>query len=655
MQKTIFVLFCFLTSYLTFAQIIPRSGRGVDSNQFRQDTAAFPQEKKIKLLGTTTYKDYKVISFKYDTTYVDTTLSQMKYHKLNYLRKDDFELLPFHNQGQTFNRLGYTFDLVNLYPEFGARAKHYNYYGMRDINYYRVATPTTELMYRSGLEQGQVLDALFTANTSKRLNFSIAYKGLRSLGKYRTTLSSHGNMRLTTNYQTANNAYHLRAHIVAQDLTNDENGGLTEESLINFINDDSNFSDRARLTTNFNDAENLLRGNRYFLEQDYKIWQKKDSLDQTKSYLKIGALLNYERKHYDYRQTNAFSGFGDSFNSTINDTSENTAFLSQAFIALKAPVVLGELKFRAEYYDFEHGFNNIVILNNETIPNQLKGNTVAIGGSWKTRLKRFNIEADASTIVTGDLTGNAISAQASYQQDSLFTFRAKIINNNRAPNFNFLLNQSNYLAYNWQNNFRNEITRSILFDFKSDRLLHASAQITQLDNYTYFSDTTAVNTQPLPMQATETVNYLKIKVGKDLRIGKIGFDNTLMYQKVTDGSSIFRVPEFVTRSSLYFADKLFKGDPLYIETGVTLKYFTKFYANAYNPVLSEFHLQNQQEIGGYPVLDFFLNAQIQRTRLYFKLEHFNAGLGSTNDHFSAPLHPYRDFVFRFGLVWNFFI
>ena len=161
MQKTIFVLFCFLTTCLSFAQIIPRPDRGV-SNQFRQDTAAFPQEKKIKLLGNTTYKDYKIISFDYDTTYVDTTLSQMKYHRLNYIRKDDFELLPFHNQGQTFNRLGYSFDQINLYPEFGARAKHYNYYNTRDIQYYRVATPTTELMYRSGLEQGQVLDALFT-------------------------------------------------------------------------------------------------------------------------------------------------------------------------------------------------------------------------------------------------------------------------------------------------------------------------------------------------------------------------------------------------------------------------------------------------------------------------------------------------------------
>ena len=510
-------------------------------------------------------------------------------------------------------------------------------------------------MYRSGLEQGQVLDALFTANTSKRLNFSIAYKGLRSLGKYRTSLSSHGNMRITANYQTKNNAYNLRTHIAAQDLTNDENGGLTDESIISFEVDDSNFSDRARLTTNFNDGQNLLRGNRYYLEHDYKIWQRKDSLNNTKSYLKVGAISNYERKHYDYRQTSAYSGFGESFNTTINDTSENTIFKTQAYIALKAPVVLGEVKFKTDYYDFEHRYNSVVVINGQTIPNSLNGNTIALGGEWKTRLKKFNIDADVSTILSGDLTGNYIKASASYEQDSLFTFTGTFINNNRSPNFNFLLNQSSYLAYNWKNDFRNEITRSLVFDLKSDKLLNATAQITQLDNYTYFSDTTSTNTQPLPMQASETINYLKIKVSKDLKIGKFGFDNTIMYQKVANGSDVFRVPEFVTRNSIYFADHLFKGDPLYLETGVTFKYFSKYFANAYNPVLSEFHLQNEREIGGYPVLDFFINAQIQRTRLYFKFEHFNSSLGSSNDYYAAPIYPYRDFVFRFGLVWNFFI
>ena len=659
MLKSVFVLFCLLTCFFSFAQIIPRPDRG-NGGQFRQDSTAFSKEKKIKLSGKTTFKDYKIISYKHDTTYVDTTLSQLKYHKFNFIRKDDFELLPFHNQGQTFNNLAYAFNKVSLYPEIGARAKHFNYYSTEDIDYYRVATPTTELMYRTGIEQGQVLDALFTANTSRRFNFSIAYKGLRSLGKYRTALSSHGNLRMTSNYQTKDNAYNLRAHITAQDLTNQENGGLTQESVTNFENDDSNFSDRARLETNFNNAENLLRGNRYFLEHDYKIWQRKDSSNNTLSYLKIGNILNYERKHYDFRQTAAYEeGFGTSFNTSIDDTSENTSFKGQAYVALKSPIVLGEVTFKTEYYDFEHGYNNIVILDdgvNETvIPNRLKGNTIAVGGTWKTQLKKFNIDADVSSIISGGLTGNYVKASASYVQDSLFTFTGTFLHNNRAPNFNFLLNQSSYLAYNWKNDFRNEITRSLLFDFRSHKLLNASAQITQLDNYTYFSDTTAVNTQPFPMQADETINYLKVKLSKDLKIGKFGFDATVMYQKVANGNAIFRVPEFVTRNSIYFADHLFKGDPLYLQTGVTLNYFTKYFANGYNPVLAEFHLQNEQEIGGYPVLDFFINAQIQRTRLYFKLEHFNAGFGNTNDYYAAPLYPYRDFVFRFGLVWNFFI
>jgi hypothetical protein len=127
-----------------------------------------------------------------------------------------------------------------------------------------------------------------------------------------------------------------------------------------------------------------------------------------------------------------------------------------------------------------------------------------------------------------------------------------------------------------------------------------------------------------------------------------------MYQNVSQGSSVFRVPELVTRNTLYFSDFLFKGDPLYLQTGVTFNYFTEYLANSYNPLLAEFYLQNEQKIGGYPVLDFFINAQIKRTRLYLKAEHFNANF-STPNYYTAPTHPYRDFVIRFGVVWNFFI
>jgi len=92
---------------------------------------------------------------------------------------------------------------------------------------------------------------------------------------------------------------------------------------------------------------------------------------------------------------------------------------------------------------------------------------------------------------------------------------------------------------------------------------------------------------------------------------------------------------------------------MYLQTGVTLKYFTSYSADAYNPVLGEFYSQGQEELGGFPILDIFINARVQQTRIFFKAEHFNSSF-SDNNFYSAPNYPYRDFVIRFGLVWNFF-
>jgi hypothetical protein len=93
---------------------------------------------------------------------------------------------------------------------------------------------------------------------------------------------------------------------------------------------------------------------------------------------------------------------------------------------------------------------------------------------------------------------------------------------------------------------------------------------------------------------------------------------------------------------------------LYLQTGFGVKYFSKFYMNGYDPLLSELYVQNEKEIGEFPIIDFFINAKIQQTRLYFKFEHFNSSFTGYN-YYSAPNYPYRDFTFRFGLVWNFFM
>lgn len=664
MKKLVFILI--LVPYCLFSQIRPLSmekTKALKQGQFSNrldnnnslDSLSNKAAFKVALSEKTTYKDYKKISFAKDTVYIDTTLTIKKDYKFNYLRKDAFELIPFHNQGQTFNKLGYKFDKENLYPNLGASAKQFNFYEVEDIAYYQVATPFTELAYRKGLEQGQSLDALITVNLNKSTNFSLEYKGLRSLGKYRHSLASHENLRLTHSYESKNKKYQVRSHLTAQEIFNEENGGLLDVSILNFEGNIEDFKDRGRLETHFTDADNLLRSNRYYIDHSYNLIVNKDSIS-TKFKIKLGHVFTYKTKHYQYGQVTKDSiYFGESFTSKISDASHLTELYNQLNVNVDSDKILGSLLLFVENYQSNIRFNNRVTINNALIPQNRKEAVFSAGANWHTSYKSIAIRAKAATTISGNLRGNFIKAIAIYKKDSLLTLKATILNNSKSPNYNFLINQSDYQAYNWNNtDFKNELTNTLLFELKSNKLLNASAQITQLNNYTYFNKP-AVDKQTKPEQYDGTVNYLKIKASKSISYKWFTIDNTVMYQKVAAGASVFKIPELVTRNTLYYSNSIFKKKPMYIQTGVTFKYFTKYYANSYNPLLSEFYLQDQVEIGNYPMLDVFINARVRNMRLFVKAEHINTLISNKRNYYAAPNYPYRDYTLRFGIVWNFFM
>ena len=177
------------------------------------------------------------------------------------------------------------------------------------------------------------LDSFFTLNFSKRLNVSIAYTGLRSLGKYRAALVSQGNFRTTFHYETKKGQYKIRGHIATQDILHEESGGLTPEALRAFIDDDPNFSDRARLDVNLEDTENFLEASRVYLEQEYQLLTSKDSANQKDfTNLKIGHVLESSREAYEFRQGSPTSFIGTTnFSGTIRDGVKNAFFKNQFF------------------------------------------------------------------------------------------------------------------------------------------------------------------------------------------------------------------------------------------------------------------------------------------------------------------------------------
>jgi len=654
MNKLVFILFFFLIGNTVFSQ--DRSSlkkrkqlsSNVNSNRLDMDSLSSRSSKQAVKNDKAKIQDYLIITQKNDTIQVDTILSIYKDYKFNYLQRDDFELLPFSNMGQTYNTLSHDFKYSSLIPGIGASAKHFNYMDVNDINYYRVPTPFTELMYKTAFEQGHVLDAFFTVNISNQFNFSIAYKGMRSLGKYQHILSSTGNFRFTTNYNSKNNRYKLRTHLVKQDILNQENGGISDEDLIGFESGDPEFIDRSLFDPIFENAQNNLEGKRFHMDQSYVLFQR-DSLNSNQ--ISIGNLLTFEDKYYHFTQDSNDPFFGDAFvSSSISDKSTFENFYTE-FNARYLNKTLGAFKASLGYNNYNYGYNSLVILNNQTITNRLLGDVLSFGAAYKNKIGALDINGEVGFNITGDLEGNFINGDVSYMFNDDIEAKAGININSKAPDFNFQLFQSDYLSYNWQNNFRNQQTKQLAIALKSKKYGSLQLDYNTIGNYLYFAKNEGASVKPF--QHDGTLNYIRVKFSNEISYKKFALNNTILFQNVFDGDEVLNVPQLVTRHSFYYTNEFFKK-ALFLQTGLTFSYFSSYSMNAYDPLLAEFYTQNTTEIGDFPRIDFFINAKISQARIYLKAEHLNSSF-TGYDYYSAPNYPYRDFTVRFGIVWNFFL
>ena len=642
------ILISLLFSLASFSQITTR-GKGLKTDQ--NLTRNIDSLKKSKPIKTASFDKYKIITLQKDTTFVDTSLTLAKDYKFNYIRKDLFGLLPFANEGQTYLVLDNSLNSYTSFPKIGFSGKHFNYLEVEDINYYSVATPVSDLYYKTVMARGQSVDALIALNTSERFNFSLAYRGLRSDGKYINQLTSNGNFRFTSSYFSKNKKYFINLHYVGQDLFNEENGGIT--TINDFENGNPEFKNRTRLEVYLNDASSFLKGKRAFINHDYKLIQS------SSNNLKVTHQFNYEYKLFEYNQQTLASQvngqsikrFGDAYvTGGIKDKAHYNRTYNQLGLAFEN-ITLGNFRFFAEDFQFNYYFDKVLILDSGVVPNKISNTINTIGGQYEYKKNKWDGHFVFSNSVSTTPMTN-LDLQLHYKLNQKNALRFNYQNSNKIPDHIYNLHQSEFIAYNWYNDFKNEKINAMEV-MAITQWLTASVQLNAFDDYLYFSNDTSPEQQLIsPKQYTNTIKYLSVKLARDIQLGKFGLDNTILFQQVDQEDDILNVPQIVTRNTLYFNDYFFKK-ALYVQTGVTFNYFTQYYANDYNPVIAQSFIQNQKEIGGFPMFDFFINGRIRQTRLFLKAEHFNSSF-SGNKYYTGPNYPYRDFTIRFGLVWNFF-
>ena len=644
----------FLYSFFLFSITIFSQGRNLQmSGGSGNDSINSKSNNKKEVVKKGTYDQYRIISLQKDTTYVDTSLTIKKEYEYNYLRKDIFGLLPFANEGQTYTVLDFGLKNFTSFPEIGFSGKQFNYLGVNDINYYSVATPVTELYFKTVMEQGQSVDAFITVNTSERFNMSVAFKGLRSLGKYINQLSSTGNFRFTSSYNTLNKRYYLNFHFTGQDFLNGENGGIS--SIEDFESGDGAFANRARLDVYLKDAKSFMKGKRYFFDHNFRINSKNEDNN-----LYLTHQFNYETKFFEYNQKTVPSTvnnaiiyrFGDSYvTSDINDQTRYNRMYNKVG-AIYENSLLGKFQFFVEDFRYNYYYDKILILDSGTIPSSLNDKINTVGGQYDYRKNKWNGTFTYSNSISNQPMSN-FDAKLNYKfnDKNEFVFQYQMLN--KIPDHIYNLYQSSFVAYNWYNDFKNEKINNIEATAKT-QWLDASLQLSSIKDHLYFSNDATDSQQQIisPKQYDKAINYLSVKVSREFKWWKLALDNTVLYQQVDQENDVLNVPQIVTRNSLYFTNYFFKK-AMYLQTGFIFNYFTKYYINDYNPVTSEAFVQNQRKVGDFPMLDFFINARIRQTRIFLKAEHFNSKM-TGNNFYTAPNYPYRDFMIRFGLVWNFF-
>jgi len=95
------------------------------------------------------------------------------------------------------------------------------------------------------------------------------------------------------------------------------------------------------------------------------------------------------------------------------------------------------------------------------------------------------------------------------------------------------------------------------------------------------------------------------------------------------------------------------GDNLNTQVGAQLNYFTAYYAQAYNPVLALYQLQDTQFVGEVPLLSAFINLKVHNMNINIKYRNVLSLLKENTDmHYFIPNYPNYPPTIQFSVVWK---
>lgn len=587
---------------------------------------------------------------------IDTALTIESLYNQNFTQKDVFGKMFFPNFGQTFNPL--EFEESNPRIHLLPTGKSFNYIYAEDVKYYDVKTPSTEFIYENGLREGQYLSTTFAHNITPQWNYSVRYRGLRSVGRYPNSLAANNAFITTLSHKAKNERLNIWMHYMSQNIDNEENGGI--QNLAQFEQDDSlGTTNRQNIPVNLDYTDTEFDSRRFHLGASYGLFggAKTDSLSAPKPPLRIKNVFTYEKQKYlhkenqaeDYYQSPIFADLGRR-NLRSFETLQNTSTLEFTWgerLLIEAGVRYENLKLYAP-----EALNQGLVNIPQQMDDQLIGGVAKLYFDWNEKIK---LNADAE-FKSGEIFKSQYNVNAilDIQPIDGYHIIGGALIQSAYPSLNVVFNQSFYKDFNYYNiGFENTNTQKLFGKIDLQKLnTDVEATLYNVEKYVY------VGSDFRPKQLDGNISLFQIKANNLLTYKKFNLRTTIQYQKVTQNEAFMPLPDLIARASLYWQSKVF-DNKAELQIGFNANYFTEFESKEFFPVINEFMLQRTnadgeiQKIGGFPMLDFFINIKVDRMRIYLRADHFNTFFGE-NNYYSAPNTPFRDFKIQMGVKWYLF-
>ena len=167
-----------------------------------------------------------------------------------------------------------------------------------------------------------------------------------------------------------------------------------------------------------------------------------------------------------------------------------------------------------------------------------------------------------------------------------------------------------------------------------------SAGVESIRNYIYF------NLKGLPEQYRNNLQVISARLKQDIRMRSFGWENEAVFQ-LSSEESILPLPRISAFSNIYVHFKLAKV--LTLQIGADVHYHTRYYAPYYEPATQQFQIQNEKEIGNYPLINAYTNFHLKQARFF--VEFYNLGSSFVApDYFSLLHYPLNPMILKLGVA-----